>query len=61
MKHINESKEAKEFLTNAGIKIKRKACHNCITPIDVDGNELTLIAESDVGIAAGIPGIYVEG
>lgn len=60
MKHITESKEAKEFLAKAGLEIKQDSCHNYITLVDVDGNELTMISESEFGVAAGIPGIYVE-
>lgn len=60
MKHILESDEAFWFFKSVGLNISTDSCHNSITLEDpVNGNKLTLEAESDHSIAAGIPGIYV--
>ena len=58
--HLTKSKEAKEFFKDANIKISKKSAHNTITLIAANGKKLTLWAESDSGIAAGIPGIYID-
>ncbi len=59
-KHLTESKEAKEFFKELGIKIDKSSAHNAITLVRKDGKMLTLWAESDSPVAAGIPGIYVD-
>lgn len=58
--HVTESKEAKEFLKSLGVKIDKSSAHNAITLVAKDGSKLTLWSEIDSGIAAGIPGIYVD-
>jgi len=60
MEHINGSKEAMDFFKDAGIEITKDSCHNVIVLKNAAGNVLTLTAESEYGLAAGIPGIYVE-
>lgn len=59
MNHLLESKQAKEFLKNAGLKIDKSSAHNAVTLVDKDGNKLTLWAESQYSVAGGIPGIFV--
>lgn len=59
--HINESKEAEDFLAQVGLKITKKSSHNAVTLKNVKtGEKLQLWAESDSSIAAGIPGIFID-
>ena len=60
MKHVTESKEAKEFFKNAGLKISKDSAHNVIILKNENGEKLKLWAESEMNVAAGIPGIFVE-
>lgn len=60
MKHITQSKAAKTFFADAGIKITSGSTHNCITLENSDGGTLTLEAESAADVACGIPGIFVD-
>lgn len=58
--HITDSKEAKEFFKSCGI-VMNKSFHNTITLKDKNtGNELELWAQSDSGVCAGIPGIFID-
>jgi hypothetical protein len=60
MIHIDESQKFANFLAGAGIRVLN-VCHNAIELENrANGERITLVAESDHGIAAGIPGIYVE-
>lgn len=59
--HLTESNEAKEFFAQAGITIDIDSAHNAVKLINVKtGESLTLWAESDHSVAAGIPGIYID-
>ena len=60
MKHITESKEAKEFLKRAGLKISKDSVHNFVVLENKKGEKLKLWAESELNVAAGIPGIFIE-
>ena len=59
--HINDSKQAKQFFASRGIEITKDTAHNAVHLKDtVTGTELVLWAESDMGVAAGIPGIFID-
>jgi hypothetical protein len=61
MKHLTDSKKAQKFLANCGIRISDNHALNAVTLInEKTGEMITLWAESDQNIAAGIPGIYVD-
>lgn len=59
--HINDSKVAKKFLADHGLKITKDTAHNAVHLEDkVTGKQLVMWAESDSNIAAGIPGIFID-
>lgn len=58
--HLTESKEAREFFDQVGISIDTDSAHNAIKMFNLKGDSLTLWAESDYSVAAGIPGIYID-
>lgn len=60
MKHIINSTEARAFFNLAGIEITNDSCHNAVTLKHASGFQLTMWAESDASVAAGIPGIYID-
>jgi len=61
MKHILDSQEAREFFMDSDIEIHFDSCHNFLKLKHIiTGKTLEITAESDYGVASGIPGIYVE-
>ena len=59
--HINDSKEAKKFLADHGLKITKKSAHNAVQIKSMlTGERLVMWAENDSNIAAGIPGIFID-
>lgn len=59
--HINDSKAAKKFLADHGLKIGKDSAHNAVyLEGKVTGERLVMWAESDSNIAAGIPGIFID-
>ncbi len=61
MEHITESKAAKKFLKQCGIRVSEHSSFNAITLVNIESGEaLTLWAESESAVAGGIPGIFID-